>query len=92
MRIIMGSGQIFDITQRALYVATVVTAPLLIICLIIGIVISIFQAATQIHEQSLVFVPKIIVVLILLLVAGNWMVTQIADFTKEAFTLIGTMS
>lgn len=87
----MDTGQIIDFSRRAIYVATVVSAPLLIICLVIGIVISIFQAATQIHEQSLTFVPKIIVVLILILVAGNWMVTQVSDFTKEAFSLIAKM-
>lgn len=87
----MDTGQIIDISRRAIYVAAVVSAPLLIICLVIGIVISIFQAATQIHEQSLTFVPKIIVVLILILFAGNWMVTQISDFTKEAFNLIANM-
>lgn len=87
----MDTGQIIDLARRAIYVATIVSAPLLIICLVIGIVISIFQAATQIHEQSLTFVPKIIVVLIILLVAGNWMVTQISDFTKEAFNLIANM-
>lgn len=87
----MDTGQIIDLARRAIYVATIVSAPLLIVCLVIGIVISIFQAATQIHEQSLTFVPKIIVVLILMLVAGNWMVTQVSDFTKEAFNLIANM-
>ena len=87
----MDTSQISDITHRAIYIATIVSAPLLIICLIIGIVISIFQAVTQIHEQSLIFVPKIIVVLILLLFAGGWMVNQISDFTKEVFSLIASI-
>lgn len=87
----MDTGQIIDISRRALYVATVVSAPILIICLAVGIFISIFQAATQIHEQSLTFVPKIIIVLIIILVAGNWMVTQISDFTKEVFNLIANI-
>lgn len=88
----MDTGQIIDITRRALYIATIVAGPLLLICLIIGIVISIFQAATQIHEQSLTFVPKIIVVIILIVVAGNWMVAQISDFTREVFSLVANMS
>lgn len=87
----MDTGQIIDISRRALYVATVVSAPILIICLAVGIFISIFQAATQIHEQSLTFVPKIIIVLIIILVAGNWMVTQISDFAKEVFNLIANI-
>lgn len=88
----MNTSQIIDITRRAIYVATLVSAPVLIICLVVGIVISIFQAATQIHEQSLSFVPKIIVVVILLVVAGNWMVNQLSDFTREAFNLITNLS
>lgn len=88
----MDTGQITELTHRALYVATVVAAPVLIICLVVGIIVSIFQAATQIHEQSLTFVPKLIIVLVVLLFAGNWMVTQISDFAKEAFNLIATMN
>lgn len=87
----MDINQIFDITRRAIYISAVVSAPILIICLIVGIVISIFQAATQIHEQSLSFVPKIIIVLVLLVIAGNWMVGQLSDFTREVFTLIGNL-
>jgi flagellar biosynthesis protein FliQ len=89
---LLDTSQILDITRRAIYVATVVAAPVLIICLIVGIVVSIFQAATQIHEQTLSFVPKIVVVLIIMVVAGDWMVTQVSDFTKEAFNLIANMS
>lgn len=88
----MNTGQIIDIARRAIYVATMVSAPVLIICLLVGILISIFQAATQIHEQSLSFVPKIIVVIILLFIAGNWMINQLTDFTKEAFNFITNLS
>lgn len=84
----MDSTQIFDITRRAVFIAAEVAAPVLIICLIVGIVISIFQAATQIHEQTLSFVPKIIIVLVAIIIGGNWMVNQISDFTKEVFELI----
>lgn len=87
----MDTGTIVDITRRALYIATVVSAPVLIICLAVGIFISLFQAVTQIHEQSLTFVPKIIIVLVIVLFAGNWMVTQISDFTKECFDLISNL-
>lgn len=87
----MDTGQIIDLTHRALYTATIVGAPFLIICLVIGVLVSIFQAATQIHEQSLTFVPKLVVVIILLLFAGSWMVTQVSDFTKEAFTQIANL-
>jgi len=68
-----------------------ITAPILIICLVVGIVISIFQAATQIHEQSLSFVPKIVIVLIFIVVAGNWMVTVLSDFAKQIFSYISNL-
>jgi flagellar biosynthetic protein FliQ len=87
----MDTGQIIDIARRAMYIAALVTTPLLVICLVVGVVVSIFQATTQIHEQSLTFVPKIVVVIIFILVAGGWMLTQISDFTKEAFDLIANM-
>ena len=88
----MDTGQISQIAQRAIYVASIVVSPVLIICLVVGIIISIFQAATQIHEQSLTFVPKIVVMVIFFLFAGSWMLTQISDFTKEAFNLIANIS
>ena len=87
----MDTGQVTDLAREAMYITAIVGAPVLILCLVIGIVVSIFQAATQIHEQSLIFVPKIFAVLILLVVAGGWMIAQISDFTKEAFDLIANM-
>jgi flagellar biosynthetic protein FliQ len=84
----MNQGQIIDIAQRAMYVAAVTTIPILLVCLVIGIIVSIFQAVTQIHEQSLAFVPKIVVVLVLLAFAGNWLVGQLASFTREVFSAI----
>ncbi|CDZ23510.1 putative membrane protein [[Clostridium] cellulosi] len=87
----MNSGQVIDLLRQALYTATMITAPILIICLVVGIVISIFQAATQIHEQSLSFVPKIVIVLIFIVVAGNWMVTVLSDFAKQIFSYISNL-
>ncbi|HEX3026321.1 MAG TPA: flagellar biosynthesis protein FliQ [Clostridia bacterium] len=87
----MDEGQIIDIAQRAIYVASITAIPILIACLAVGIVISIFQAATQIHEQTLVFIPKIVVVVILLAVAGSWISGQLAEFTREAFGVIANL-
>jgi flagellar biosynthetic protein FliQ len=87
----MDTTQIFDITRRAIFIAAEVSAPILIICLAVGIVISIFQAATQIHEQTLSFVPKIIIVLAVIIIGGSWMVNQISDFTKEVFDTIASL-
>ena len=80
--------QIIDIAQRAIYMAAILIIPILLVCLIVGVIISIFQSATQIHEQTLTFVPKVIAVLILLAVAGGWFVSQLESFTREVFTLI----
>lgn len=88
----MDSGQVIDLLRQALYVSAIVTAPILLICLVVGIFISIFQAATQIHEQSLTFVPKLIIVLLLFIFAGNWMVTVLSDFTKQVFKLLSGLN
>ena len=87
----MNNGQIIDIAQRAMYVAAVIGGPILVACLVVGLIVSIFETATQIHEQSLSFVPKIVVVLLLLAVAGGWMVAKLSDFTREIFTAVARM-
>jgi flagellar biosynthetic protein FliQ len=73
------------LATRAMYMAVILALPLLVTCLSIGIVVSIFQAVTQIHEQSLSFVPKVIAVLALLAIIGSWMVGQLETFTREVF-------
>ncbi|AVQ97510.1 flagellar type III secretion system protein FliQ [Ethanoligenens harbinense] len=68
--------------------AAMLGIPLLVVCLVVGLVVSIFETATQIHEQSLNFLPKLVAVLIVLLVAGGWMVSQLSSFTREVFQAI----
>ena len=63
--------------------------PLLVISMLVGILISIIQAATQIHEQTLGFILKLVVVVLVLLVAGGWMMETLRDFTRQVFALIG---
>lgn len=87
----MDIAGITQIAARTIYMAAILTVPLLLICLAVGIVVSIFQATTQIHEQSLAFVPKVAVVVIFLAVAGSWMVRQLMSFTREAFARIAGM-
>lgn len=69
---------------------TIITvgAPLLLVALVIGVVISIFQATTQINEQTLIFIPKIIGMLLVLLLLGNWMLTKMSDYTTGLFDQI----
>lgn len=84
----MNIAQISTIAHRALVVAATVGIPLLLVCLAVGLIISIFETATQIHEQSLNFLPKLVAVLVVLLVAGGWMVGQLSSFTREIFSAI----
>lgn len=84
----MDQSQIVDIAHRAMYVASVIAVPILLLCLVVGLIVSIFETATQIHEQALAFVPKIVAVVLLLVLAGGWMMNQLEDFTREVFNLI----
>lgn len=62
--------------------------PVLVVSMAVGIIISILQAATQIHEQTLTFVPKLLVIAIILVFTGSNMLQSLQDFTKEVFALI----
>ena len=80
----MPPGDVVIILRQALWTVIRLAAPLLLTSLGVGLIIAIFQAATQIHEQTLTFVPKVIAIAFLLLVLGGWMLTNLQDF----FTLI----
>jgi len=82
---------VLHLARDALYVALLIAAPPLIIGLAVGLLISIFQATTQIQEQTLTFVPKIVAVLFSILIFGSWMLTTIVSFTSELFSNLGTM-
>ena len=76
---------VINIAERAVMTTLFIAGPLLIIALVVGLVISIFQATTQIQEQTLAFIPKIIAVLIGLVVFGPWMLSQILSYTENIF-------
>ncbi len=84
----MDQGQVLEIFRSALYVGFKIAAPLLIVSIIIGLVIAIFQAATQIHEQTLTFVPKVLVLSLMILILGSWMLTTFSEFFTQIFDLI----
>ncbi|MDF3004388.1 MAG: fliQ [Oscillospiraceae bacterium] len=84
----MTQNQIMDIFTQALLVALKLSAPLLITSILIGLVVAIFQAATQIHEQTLTFVPKLIIIAFMMLFTGNWMISTMLDFVHWLFSLI----
>lgn len=78
--------------QSAIYVAMKVSAPMLLISMLVGLVISILQAATQIHEQTVTFVPKLAAIAVVLIIAGPWMLETLTDFTKYIFSMIVELS
>ena len=87
----MEQTEIIKVIQDAVITIMLVSAPPLIMGMIVGIIVSIFQATTQINEQTLAFVPKIIAIFLALLVFGGWMLTNLSDFSYRMFGYIGTM-
>ena len=82
---------VLDIMRNAFFTIVLVSGPVLIIALIVGLIISILQATTQIQEQTLSFVPKIIAVMVALIVFGSFMLNQLVSFTGNLFKLIPTI-
>lgn len=77
-----------DILREGVGVALRIGAPILLLSMLVGVLVAIFQAVTQIHEQSLSFILKLIVVVLVLLVAGGWMMELLLDFTTNLFSLM----
>ena len=77
-----------DIMREGVSVAIMLSAPVLLLSMLVGILVAIFQAVTQIHEQSLSFILKLIVVVLVLLVGGGWMMETLPDFARYLFTLM----
>ena len=79
-------GQVLDIAREAIYNIIIVSSPLLLISLIIGLVVSIFQTVTSIQEQTLTFVPKIIAVFVGLMIFGSWILTNLTEFVTTLWS------
>ncbi|OWR27858.1 flagellar biosynthetic protein FliQ [Saccharibacillus sp. O23] len=77
----MDSNFIIGLAGQAVYVVLKASAPMLILGLVVGLIVSIFQATTQIQEQTLAFVPKIVAVMLSILVFGPWILNTLVDFT-----------
>lgn len=82
----MTQDQVIDITRQALFLIIECSAPLLLISLVVGLVISIFQTITSIQEQTLTFVPKIVAVFFGMMLFGSWMLTKITDYITELWS------
>lgn len=83
--------QILDLTHNAVRVALIISAPMLLGALVVGIIISIFQAVTQINEQTLTFIPKILVIVASLVIFAPWMSDTLTTFTRELIINIPNM-
>lgn len=86
----MDTGQVADLLREAVGVIIRLASPMLLLSMAVGVVVAIFQAVTQIHEQTISFVLKLIVVGAVLLLGGGWMLDTLQDFTRQIFTLIAS--
>ena len=84
----MTPESIMSIGHQAILVTLMVSAPMLLVALVIGLIVSIFQAATQINEATLSFIPKLIGIFIMLILAGPWMLTILTDYLRSVLTNI----
>jgi flagellar biosynthesis protein FliQ len=84
----MDATQVFTIGQQGLMLLLMVSAPVLIVVLVVGLVVSVFQAATQINEATLSFVPKIVAAVVVLAVAGPWMMTTLVEYLQRTLQAI----
>lgn len=75
-----------DIAKDAIYIIIVTSAPLLLISLIVGLIVSIFQTVTSIQEQTMTFVPKILAVFLGMMLFGGWMLNEMADFMTRLWS------
>lgn len=88
----MTPDSVMTLGRHAMEVTLMVSAPLLLVALGVGLIVSVFQAATQINETTLSFIPKLIGIFITLIVAGPWMLSVMLDYMRQLFTSIPTLA
>jgi flagellar biosynthetic protein FliQ len=82
----MTEGQVLDIAREALFNIIICAAPPLLVSLVVGLIISIFQTVTSIQEQTLTFVPKIVAVFLSIIVFGSWILNNLTGFMEDLWT------
>lgn len=87
----MDATQVFTLGQEGLTLLLMVAAPMLLTVLVVGLVVSIFQAATQVHEATLSFVPKMIAAVAVMAMAGPWMLTTLVEYLQRVLQAIPTV-
>lgn len=84
----METSHVLDITRQGLTVMLMVSMPILVMVLFVGLVVSVFQAVTQVQEMTLTFVPKVIGVVLLIALMGGWMLDVLVSFTRVCFEAV----
>lgn len=87
----MAQSDVVGVLRDAIYTVIISAAPMLIVAIVVGLIVSIFQATTQINEQTLAFAPKIVAILLSVLIFGNMILSQISGFTINLFESINTI-
>ncbi|MBQ9936044.1 MAG: flagellar biosynthesis protein FliQ [Lachnospiraceae bacterium] len=85
----MTTGEVVDIASKAIWIIIECATPLLLVSLIVGLIISIFQTVTSIQEQTLTFVPKILVMFLMIILTGDWILNNILAFIQELWSKFG---
>jgi len=81
----VSEAYVLTLAQNAIYVALLLAGPVLLVSLLVGVIVSIFQAATQINEITLTFIPKTIGIIAVIVILGSWMLDKITSFTIDLF-------
>jgi flagellar biosynthesis protein FliQ len=87
----MNQDVVVNLAMQAMQLSLKIGGPLLIVALVVGLIVSVFQAVTQIQEQTLSFIPKIVAAAVVIIVAGPWMLGQILVYTQELWGSIPSM-
>ncbi|BEP29363.1 flagellar biosynthesis protein FliQ [Helicovermis profundi] len=87
----MDESIVIDILNKAIRTILMLSAPMLVVALIVGLMIAIFQATTQIQEQTLAFVPKVLAIFLTLMFVGPWILKTLVDFTLMIFNYMETL-
>ncbi|WJF90459.1 flagellar biosynthesis protein FliQ [Paraburkholderia bonniea] len=88
----MTPESVMTLAHEAMYIALLLAAPLLLVALVVGLVVSLFQAATQINETTLSFIPKLLALAVTMVIAGPWMLTTMLDYMRHMFTSVPALA
>jgi flagellar biosynthetic protein FliQ len=82
---------VMTLAHQAMYIGLMMAAPLLLVALVVGLLVSLFQAATQINETTLSFIPKLLAIAATMVIAGPWMLTTMLDYLRHTLSAIPTL-